>query len=87
MSYYKDGKVVSLTPVDNIITNQLRFNEKRARNLVNAFSRMTKFIDRGMTISKREVLKMLYQLNKNGFKDEDIEALSSLEDLIEEEYI
>ena len=58
--YYYDGKSIhSIFGWEHITTNQLIFNDERARDLFTIIGRIPKFLERGMTISQMDVLNIL----------------------------
>jgi hypothetical protein len=51
--------------------------EGRARDIVGTIVRIPKFIERGMTVSNKEVSKMLLRLSDVGFSEREIEILEN----------
>lgn len=76
-SYWKDGKLVCLSDWKFVKGNRLYYNEGRARDIVGTIVRLPKFIERGMTITGKEVSKMLLRLNDVGFSEREIEILEN----------
>ena len=72
---YYDNQIHNFSGGDYINSNELSFNDERARDICGCILRLPKFIKRGMTISKKETAKMLSKLKDNGFDDAEIEIL------------
>jgi hypothetical protein len=76
--YYHDGEIGTLSNFKYLDDNKLRYNEERARNLVHSFIRTVKFVERGFTISHREMAKMILKLNEVGLSAQEKDYLTSL---------
>ncbi|NUJ17477.1 hypothetical protein FKN04_12915 [Bacillus glycinifermentans] len=75
MFYYKDDEIKTLVDWSYLEDNKLRYNEKRARDICGTIIRIKKFVERGFTITNREVSKMLLKLHEVGFNDRELEIL------------
>ena len=56
-------------------SNKLIFNDDRVRDISGTIMRIPKFVSRGMTITKKEIAKMLSKLEDNGFDESEHEIL------------
>ncbi|MGG1650529.1 hypothetical protein ABHN03_25300 [Paenibacillus sp. NRS-1775] len=79
--YYRNGAVdvAVLSDWSYLKGNKLSHNEHRARDIVGTILRTPKFIGRGMTITQREMAKVLLRLNEVGFSDKEVEQLESID--------
>jgi len=59
MFYYDGKELVSVSGWKYIESNQLEFNSKRARDVLNIISRIPKFVERGMEITQSEIYTIL----------------------------
>lgn len=75
MFYVKDGKFNNVAEEYYLDLDELRFNDERARDIVSTIMRTAKFQKKGWKITPTEMGKMLLQLHKVGFTDEEIEML------------
>ncbi|GIN67056.1 hypothetical protein J41TS2_24770 [Bacillus sonorensis] len=75
MFYYIDSEIKTLVDWSYLEDNKLRYNEKRARDICGTIIRIKKFVERGFTITNREVSKMLLKLHEVGFNDRELEIL------------
>ncbi|OMD66908.1 hypothetical protein BSK50_30445 [Paenibacillus odorifer] len=74
-AYWKDGKLICLSDWKFVKGNRLYYNEGRARDIVGTIVRIPRFIERGMTVSNKEVSKMLLRLSEVGFSERELEIL------------
>ncbi|OME55610.1 hypothetical protein BSK59_13470 [Paenibacillus odorifer] len=74
-TYWKDGKLICLSDWRFVKGNKLYYNEGRARDIVGTIVRIPRFIERGMTVSNKEVSKMLLRLSEVGFSERELEIL------------
>lgn len=58
-----------------LMTNEIFFNDLRCRDLCNVIMRIPKFIERGMTIKKKEIAKILKKLQTTIGDDNEKEIL------------
>jgi hypothetical protein len=77
MTYWKAGKVICLSDWKFVRGNKIYYNQGRARDIVGTIVRLPRFIERGMTVSNKEVSKMLLRLNDVGFSEREIEILEN----------
>lgn len=79
--YYHNGvlDVAMLIDWSYLKGNKLSYNENRARDIVGTILRTPKFVERGMTITQREMAKVLLRLNRVGFSEKEVEQLESLD--------
>lgn len=75
MFYFRYGHVYNLVDWKFLETEKMFYNSNRARDVVGTIMRIPKFIGRGMTISNREMSKMLLKLNEVGFGDSELDIL------------
>lgn len=75
MHYIENNELKSIDDDYNLDIKELLFNENRARDIVSTIMRSNKFIKRGFTLPDEEMAKMLLQLNKSGFNDEELMLL------------
>ncbi|MCY9737516.1 hypothetical protein M5X17_27825 [Paenibacillus alvei] len=76
--FYCDGvRVHTLSDFQNLKSDKLVYNEKRARDVCGTVVRVNKFVGRGMKISNREMSKILLELNSKGFSKKEVETLES----------
>lgn len=76
MFYLKDEKVETLVKWSYLDDNYLRFNDDRARDICGCIIRTKKFIERGFTMTNKEMSKMLLKLHEVGFNDRELEILN-----------
>ncbi|WP_257219487.1 hypothetical protein [Paenibacillus sp. LK1] len=77
MFYWKNKRVYTLSDWSYLKGNALVYNEQRARDIVGTIVRVPRFIQRGMTITQKEMSKVLLKLHSVGFTDKEIEILNS----------
>lgn len=77
MFYWKSKKVYTLSDWSYLKGNALVYNEQRARDIVGTIVRVPRFIQRGMTITQKEMSKVLLRLNSVGFTEKEIEILEN----------
>lgn len=77
MTYWKDGKVICLSDWKFVRGTKIYYNEGRARDIVGTIVRLPRFVERGMTVSNKEISKMLLRLNDVGFSEREIEILEN----------
>ncbi|WP_339193897.1 hypothetical protein MKY95_19140 [Paenibacillus sp. FSL P4-0176] len=77
MFYWKNKKVYTLSDWSYLKGNALVYNEQRARDIVGTIVRVPRFIQRGMTITQKEMSKVLLRLNSVGFTGKEIEILEN----------
>ena len=77
MYYWKNNKVKATSDWMYLKGNALVYNEQRARDIVGTIIRVPRFIQRGMTITQKEMSKVLLKLHKVGFNEKEIEILES----------
>jgi hypothetical protein len=75
MFYYNKGAVKGLVGEEHLQSNKLHFNNERARDIAGVLLRLPKFINRGMTITKKEHAKILLKLHE-GFDERECEILN-----------
>lgn len=75
--YWKNKRVQTLSDWSYLKGNALVYNEQRARDIVGTIVRIPRFVQRGMTITQKEMSKVLLKLNDVGFTDKEIEILNS----------
>ncbi|WP_240321278.1 hypothetical protein [Paenibacillus sp. O199] len=75
--YWKNKRVYALSDWTYLKGNALVYNEQRARDIVGTIVRVPRFIQRGMTITQKEMSKVLLKLHSVGFTDKEIEILNS----------
>ena len=75
MYYIKNHKFYSVAEIFYLDLNQLIFNDNRSRDVAGALMRVHKFIEKGFTISQKELATILLRLSKVGFNEHEIEAL------------
>lgn len=75
--YWKSKRVYTLSDWSYLKGNALVYNEQRARDIVGTIVRVPRFIQRGMTITQKEMSKVLLRLNSVGFTEKEIETLES----------
>ncbi|MNW52478.1 hypothetical protein D3C74_299990 [compost metagenome] len=57
-------------------SNELVYNEKRARDIVGTLMRVPRFVSRGMKIKHSELAKILLRLHEVGFNEQELEILN-----------
>ncbi|MEK4006448.1 hypothetical protein [Paenibacillus sp. FSL H3-0333] len=77
MTYWKDGKIICLSDWKYVKGNKICYNEGRARDIVGTIVRLPRFIERGMTVSNKEVSRMLLRLHDVGFSGRELEILEN----------
>ncbi|KAA9007745.1 hypothetical protein F4V43_02065 [Paenibacillus spiritus] len=77
MTYWKNGNVACLSDWRFVRGNKIYYNEGRARDIVGTIVRLPRFVERGMSVSNKEVSKMLLRLNDIGFSEREIEILEN----------
>ncbi|ASA26383.1 hypothetical protein B9T62_18870 [Paenibacillus donghaensis] len=77
MTYWRDGKVVCLSDWKFVSGSKIYYNKGRARDIVGTIVRLPRFVERGMTVSNKEISKMLLRLNDVGFSEREIEILEN----------
>lgn len=77
MFYVYEGKLQTLVKWKYLDDNKLRYNEDRARDICGTIIRVKKFVERGFTITNKEMAKMLLRLNEVGFNERELEILHS----------
>nr|WP_260866240.1 hypothetical protein [Paenibacillus xylanexedens] len=75
--YWKSKRIYTLSDWSYLKGNALVYNEQRARDIVGTIVRVPRFIQRGMTITQKEMSKVLLKLNSTGFTDKEIEILEN----------
>ena len=75
MFCYQNDEVTTFSQWDFLEDNKLRYNEKRARDICGTIIRVKKFVERGHTITNREMSKMLLKLHEVGFNERELEIL------------
>ncbi len=75
--YMYEDKIDTLSGWEHLKDNVLRFNDKRPRDIAGCIIRTHKFLERGFTITNREMAKMLLKLNDVGFNDREMEILNN----------
>ena len=73
--YYKNNQLKNVADWKYLDTNNLIFNEERARDISGCLLRIPKFIERGMKITKKEYAKILNKLCENGFDEAEKEII------------
>lgn len=76
--YYYDGEIETLSSFKYLDDNKLVYNEQRARNIAHTFIRTIKFVERGWTISHKELSKMILKLNDVGLSESEIKSLTAV---------
>lgn len=76
--YYHDGEIGTLSSFKYLDDNKLVYNEQRARNIAHTFIRTIKFVERGWTISHKELSKMILKLNDVGLSENEIKSLTAV---------
>lgn len=79
MFYYHKNNIETFSQWDFLEDNKLRYNEKRARDICGTIIRVKKFVERGFTITNKEMAKMLSKLNEVGFNEREVEILEKAE--------
>jgi hypothetical protein len=74
---HKKNEIETLTKWEYLEDNKLRYNEKRARDICGTIIRVKKFVERGHSITNREMAKMLLKLHEVGFNERELEILNS----------
>lgn len=77
MFYYHKGLIMTLSDWDYLDSNQLVYNEQRARDISGTIIRIPRFIERGMKITNEEVCKMLRKLKEVGFTEREDEIIEN----------
>ncbi|MCP1185005.1 hypothetical protein [Paenibacillus sp. 1781tsa1] len=77
MFYWRNEKIYTLSDWSYLKGNALVYNEQRARDIVGTIVRVPRFVQRGMTITQKEMSKVLLKLNSVGFTDKEIEILEN----------
>jgi hypothetical protein len=75
MYCYRNKELHTYSQWDYLEDNKLRYNEKRARDICGTIIRVKKFVERGHTITNREMSKMLLKLHEVGFNERELEIL------------
>ncbi len=75
--FYYGGELASLSSLDSLKSKDLKYNEKRARDIVGTVMRTNRFVQRGMRISCKEMSKILLKLNEVGFSERELETLNN----------
>ena len=75
MYYIKNHKFYSVAELSYLDLEELRYNDERARDICGTIMRIPKFVERGFSISHKELSKMLLKLHEVGFSDEELEIL------------
>ena len=76
MFYIEDGKLHRLVPMSALESNELIYNEERARDIVGTIMRVSKFVSRGMKIKHKQMAKILLKLHNVGFNEEELQVLN-----------
>ncbi|WP_405168303.1 helix-turn-helix domain-containing protein [Paenibacillus sp. FSL H3-0286] len=76
--YYYNGEIGTLSSFNYLDENKLVYNEQRARNIAHTFIRTIKFVERGWTISHKELSKMILRLNYVGLSENEIKSLTAI---------
>ena len=76
MNYFYKDKLHTLTSFKYLNDNKLIYNEERARDICGTIIRVKKFVERGFTITNKEMCKMLLKLNEVGFNERELEILN-----------
>jgi hypothetical protein len=76
MFYFQNGKVEALVDWKYLFEKKLYYNEERARDICGTIIRVKKFVERGFTITNKEMSKMLLKLHEVGFNDRELEILN-----------
>lgn len=75
--YWKSKRVYTLSDWSYLKGKALVYNEQRARDIVGTIVRVPRFIQRGMTITQKEMSKVLLRLNSVGSTEKEIEILEN----------
>lgn len=75
MFYWQKGRLGTFSDWEYLKKKELVYNEFRARDIVGTIVRMPKFIQRGMTITQKEMSKVLLRLHEKGFNEKELEIL------------
>ncbi|MCR8641421.1 hypothetical protein NV379_02015 [Paenibacillus sp. N1-5-1-14] len=76
--FYQNGVVNTLSSFNFLSSNQLVYNEKRARDICGTIVRTSKFLQRGMKIKHKEMGKILLKLSEIGFSDREMKILNDI---------
>lgn len=76
MFYMHNNGIEALTEWKYLDDKKLRYNEKRARDICGTIIRVKKFVERGFTITNKEMSKMLLKLHEVGFNERELEILN-----------
>lgn len=77
MFYYYNGEIGTLSDFKYLDEKKLVYNDDRGRNIGHTFIRTIKFVERGWTISHKELSKLLIKLNDVGLSENEIKAFSN----------
>lgn len=78
MFFIQGGEFYGLVDEFYLTSNELSFNMERPRDIVGSIIRIPKFLEKGFTINKYEIAKMLQKLHDIGFNEEELEELDFL---------
>jgi hypothetical protein len=78
MFYYRNNKIETLSDFKYLASRKIFYNENRARDIVHSLMRLNKFIKREMSVSQKEVSKMILALDKVGISDRERDNLSHI---------
>jgi hypothetical protein len=84
--YYENDEIGTESDFDALDSNELRYNEKRARDICGTLARVPKFVKRGMVITQKEMAKMLLKLKEVGFTDKEVSVLEECKEKNESEH-
>lgn len=77
MYYWRNTRVNAVCDWSYLKGKALVYNEQRARDIVGTIVRVPRFIQRGMTITQKEMSKVLLKLHRVGFNETELEILES----------
>ncbi|MGM1020004.1 MAG: hypothetical protein ACQEXV_05555 [Bacillota bacterium] len=75
--YYYNGEIGTLSDFKYLDEKKLVYNDERGRNIGHTFIRTIKFVERGWTISHKELSKLLIKLNDVGLNENEIKSFNN----------
>lgn len=73
--YFHNKEIQTLSDFECLKSKELKYNDKRARDICGTIIRTSKFIKRGMSITNKEMAKMLLKLHEVGFNERELAIL------------
>lgn len=77
MFYYYNGEIGTCSDFKYLDEKKLVYNDERGRNIGHTFIRTIKFVERGWTISYKELSKLLIKLNDVGLSKKEIQSFNN----------